>query len=265
MGREDHLRLSRGQAFRTHTVRPARGREALTSTATPREWTHYQSIAQSNPPSGPAAQPGPGRPHHISSSYGSEPILMPPSFPAATPPPPRPQTRLPLHTSAPHRAEVEMMPIPLPTARPSLPPSRVRQVPTMPWISPPGVLQAAVQGVRTPRHPVQAPARPLTSPSQSMFRDRAIKIGIETEFYLTARNKANSREKPEDFIEIITTNYNRQVSGYPSMRETLRQLEVDDHYYGKWCFVQDPTIGTYGEPCELLPFRLILRFRVKTS
>lgn len=99
------------------------------------------------------------------------------------------------------------------------------------------------------RHPAQAHGWSSISPPESGVRP--IKIGIESEFYLEARNTANSRDTLEEFIDILTANHNRQLPAHSQMRRTLRPYEYSGNYYGKWCFVKESTIGTVHEPCKL--------------
>lgn len=143
------------------------------------------------------------------------------------------------------------MPIPLPAAIPLLVSPSMPQALLVPLTRPPHVIQATVEPLTRLGYPKPPPNWPLPSRFETTFR--TMNIGIETEFYLNARNRANSREELEDFIEIVTTNHNRQVLGHPHMRFVIQPRERIDEDYDEWCFVRDITNETNDAPCEPLP------------
>jgi hypothetical protein len=99
--------------------------------------------------------------------------------------------------------------------------------------------------------PGEADASPLRTIAQARS-NRAIKIGIETEFYLKALDPKQNEAALHDFMKILAENHNKKVpTRYPRMRESMRPLE----YYGpytEWCLVLDQSLGPHCLPCKLL-------------
>ena len=158
-------------------------------------------------------------------------------------------TRRSPHTSPRKRAEAESDAAPSSASRPLSATLSVPQTFHTPLKRSRSAFRASVEPSIQPHLPVQANGCSSTSPPESVVRP--IKIGIESEFYLAARNTANSRDTLEDFIDILTAKHNRQLPAHSQMRRTLRPYEYSGNYYGKWCFVKESTIGTVHEPCKL--------------
>jgi hypothetical protein len=251
MHRGDPQPSSQGRTAELQNARPAPGRGSSSSSA--REGTQHRSDLSSLQTQ-QACQGDPGRPPNTNPSHGHGVTVTPTTVSAVTPSTAL-RTRV-LPRDIPQRwGAGQMMPISIPSARSSLLSPRVLQTSVPALIQTPRLLQGAVSLLTGTRHPVQAPARPsTTSSANSGFR--TMKIGIETEFYLTARCGADSREKLDQFIEILTTNHNRVVPGRPQMQLSIRTSEYDGTYE-KWCFVRERTITSDVRRCTLLPTRLV--------
>jgi hypothetical protein len=251
MHREDPQPSSQGRTAELQNARPAPGRGSSSSAA--REGTQHQSNL-SSPQSQQAGQGDPGKPLNTLSPHGRG-VPVTPTIVSAVTPSTVPRTRVLPRTNPSRWASGQMMPIPIPTARSSLLSPRVPQpsVPTL--IQTPRLLQGAIQLLTGPCHPLQALAQPsTTSSADSGFR--TMRIGIETEFYLTARDRANSRETLDQFIKTLTTNHNRVVVGRPQMQRSIRTLEYDGTYE-KWGFVRENSITSDTTRCTLLRTRLV--------
>jgi hypothetical protein len=242
---------SQGRTAELPNAHPAPGRGSSSSTA--REGTQYRPNL-SSPQSQQAGQGDPGKPLNTHSPQGRGVPVTPTTVSAVTLST-VPRTRVLPRTNPRRWAAGQMMPIPIPTARSSLLSPRVLQTSVPTLIQTPRPLQGAVRPLTGPCHPLQAPAQPsTTSSAHSGFR--TMKIGIETEFYLTARHRANSGETLDQFIETLTTNHNRAVIGRPQMQRSIRTFEYDGTYE-KWCFVREDSITSDTTRCTLLRARLV--------
>jgi hypothetical protein len=106
-----------------------------------------------------------------------------------------------------------------------------------------------------PRKTATSP-RPLTRPLYKLrgSRFRVMKLGIETEFYLAARNPINNRGNLPDFVTILAENYNKQMPvHHPRMLQTMRPYSYTGPY-DKWCFLKDESLGSNWLPCKSLLF-----------
>jgi hypothetical protein len=80
----------------------------------------------------------------------------------------------------------------------------------------------------------------------------AIKIGIETEFYLKALDPKQNEADLHDFMKILAENHDKKVpTRYPRMRQSIRPYEYCGPYT-EWCLVLDETLGPHCLPCKLL-------------
>jgi hypothetical protein len=92
--------------------------------------------------------------------------------------------------------------------------------------------------------------RPLYKSRDSEFR--LMKIGLETEFYLAARNPINDRGNLPEFVTVLARNYNKQISvRHPRMLETMRAYRYTGPY-DKWCLLRDESLGSNWLPCKRL-------------
>lgn len=141
---------------------------------------------------------------------------------------------------------------PLISARPSTRPSIVPHVSAEPSTRRPGTVAGPLLSSSCRRGrvgPVGA-FRPeyTTSPDGSGIR--SIKVGIETEFYLAARNPANDRARLEDFVTVLAKNYNQQIPPqHPRMLEKLRAKSYAGPYE-EWCLVPERTLRSNRLPCK---------------
>lgn len=89
---------------------------------------------------------------------------------------------------------------------------------------------------------------------------RSMRVGIETEFVLTARSSDHVADSREDFVAMLASNHNREVdSTNPRMHHSLVEHYLKQDY-AMWNMVTEPTIEEKIEPpCEQVPFSLIPR------
>lgn len=93
------------------------------------------------------------------------------------------------------------------------------------------------------------PADSLSSRPESAFRK--LKLGIETEFYLTACSSKHASQKLKEFVKLLAADYNSQPSIQHRMRGNLQAPGMPDGYQ-KWSLVFEATNATGQSPCELL-------------
>ena len=79
-----------------------------------------------------------------------------------------------------------------------------------------------------------------------------LRLGIETEFLLSARRHPHQAVSLSGFVQILANNHNKEVwSQYPQMHHSLRQPEDPDDYK-KWSMVYENSNATSREPCKSL-------------
>ena len=94
------------------------------------------------------------------------------------------------------------------------------------------------------------PERTSMSPSQSEFR--SLRLGIETEFLLAARNPDHVRPRLDRFAEVLAANHNAYVDRrHPRMNSTLLAPNDPDDYR-KWSMVYESTNWRDKSPCKAL-------------
>lgn len=79
-----------------------------------------------------------------------------------------------------------------------------------------------------------------------------MRLGIETEFFLAPHQHSGlAASRLEDFVRILARNHNKEVwSQRPRMHHSMRlPNEPDD--YTTWSMVQENTVATAEELCEL--------------
>lgn len=104
-----------------------------------------------------------------------------------------------------------------------------------------------------PQRP-EGTADPAKISSSSGFR--AIKIGIETEFYLAARSTKHFNHMIDDFAMTIAVNHNKQVQApRPRMREGLRPYNYIGPYT-EWCLVEEGSVGSEKSPCRPMTLQI---------
>jgi hypothetical protein len=112
---------------------------------------------------------------------------------------------------------------------------------------------------RRPQGAIEKPAlqdripttnRSSMRPSESDFRH--LRLGIETEFLLAARNPHYNRPRLDHFAEILAANYNAHLGRqYPRMNSTLlAPNDPDDNT--KWSMVYESTNWRDRSPCKAL-------------
>jgi hypothetical protein len=113
-----------------------------------------------------------------------------------------------------------------------------------------GVGLAVAPGLSRDAGPSKA-AGPLPRRPRSGFR--TIRLGIETEFYLSAYSSEHASHKVENFVKLLATEYNARPDHQYKMRSALRPPQMGDDY-SKWSIVIENTNGTLQSPCmSLLP------------
>ena len=91
-----------------------------------------------------------------------------------------------------------------------------------------------------------------TSIGPSGSGSRMIKLGVETEFYLAARNRSNSRDHVRDFADILAINYNAQVDRRHPRMWGMRKAQKEPENYTVWSVLLDNSILATASPCKPL-------------
>lgn len=114
----------------------------------------------------------------------------------------------------------------------------------LPRRSQPAIEKPALQGG------IPITNRSSSGPSQSEFRH--LRLGIETEFLLAARNPHHDRPRLDHFAEVLAANHNAYVGRqYPRMNSTLlAPNDPDDNT--KWSMVYESTNWRDRSPCKAL-------------
>lgn len=93
---------------------------------------------------------------------------------------------------------------------------------------------------------------PVKPPTLSQALRPGMRLGIETEFLLSARQRSHQAVDLTRFVQILANNHNKEVwSQYPQMHHSLCQPE-DPIDYKEWSMVYESSNATGREPCKSL-------------
>jgi hypothetical protein len=100
-----------------------------------------------------------------------------------------------------------------------------------------------------------AAAGPSRSPeSQSC----ALRLGIETEFLLSARRSQDRAATMKEFVKLLAANHNQELPNSPYQMHHSLELTYQLHDYTEWTIVREATIEDGMEPlCKSAPYQVI--------
>jgi hypothetical protein len=99
---------------------------------------------------------------------------------------------------------------------------------------------------------------PATDPTRRSLpgtSTRPVRLGIETEFILTANSDHYVTIDVEEFVQKFAYDYNWRASGtYPQMFPYVRDYADNEHAYSVWYLLRERSIATTDGACKLFPY-----------
>jgi hypothetical protein len=98
-------------------------------------------------------------------------------------------------------------------------------------------------------------AGPSSSPES---QPRALRLGIETEFLLSARHSRHRAATMKEFVRLLAANHNQELPNSPYRMHHSLEHTYQLHDYTKWTMVRETTIEDGVEPlCKSAPYQAI--------